>query len=99
MSDGVANANLVVFKQDAMGFGADHVGPCESHDVALGHHGSSDVWIEFAIVVNDGVQKFTVSGFKGFLVLTKDGHASWLGWHQIIAPPAHAETKTGNSNL
>ena len=75
VSDGVPDADLVVLKQDTMGFGANSTGSGKGHDVAFGHHGAAHVRVKFAVIVDDGVQLFFVSGFEGGFVLRKDAHA------------------------
>lgn len=69
------NSNFIVFKQDSLGFTSDSVHACKSHDVALGHDGSTHVRVELAIFVNEGIKLFAVAGFKGLLVMGKDTHA------------------------
>ena len=76
VSDGVPDADLVVLKQDTMGFGANSTGAGKGHDVAFGHHGTAHVRVKFAVIVDDGVQLFFVSGFEGGFVLRKDAHGS-----------------------
>jgi len=70
----VCDSDFIVFKQDSAGFASNSVHACKSHDVTLGHDGSTNVWVELAIFVNEGIKLFFISGFKGLLVLGKDTH-------------------------
>jgi len=81
MSNGVPHTNLVVLKQDAMGLGADGAHACKRHDVAFGHHGATDMRVEFAIIVNEGVELFFVSGGEGGFVFFEDAHD--IGWEHV----------------
>lgn len=76
MSDGMPYTNLLVLEQDAVGFSSDSPGAGEGHDVAFGHHGATHVGVEFAVIMDDGVELFFVSGFKGCFVLLKDAHGT-----------------------
>ena len=72
------HTNFVVLKENPMGLGADSTHACKRHDVAFGHHGATDVRIEFAIVVNEGVKLFFISGGEGCFVFFEDAHGN--GW-------------------
>ena len=74
VGNGVTNTDLVVLKQNAVGFGANGTGAGKGHDVTFGHHGPAHVGVKFAIIVDDGVQFFFVSGFEGCFVRCKDAH-------------------------
>lgn len=71
------NTDFIVLEQNSAGFASNSVHGCESHDVALGHNGSTHVRIELAIIVNEGIKLFFLAGFKGLLVLGKDTHVPW----------------------
>ena len=81
VGDGVTNTDLVVLKQYTMGFGANSTGAGKGHDVAFGHHGATDMRIEFAIVVNEGVKLFFISGGEGCFVFFEDAHGN--GWGRV----------------
>jgi len=68
VSDGVSNGNIVVLKQDSVGFGLNGAHAGKTHDVGLGHDGSTHVRVELAIVVDEGEEFVSVPGFKGFSV-------------------------------
>ena len=68
------NTDFIVLKQDSVGFGSNSTHACKSRDVALGHDGSTHVRVELAIIMDESVKLFLISGFKGLLVLGKDTH-------------------------
>ena len=84
--NGMAHTDFVVLKQDAMGFGTNGARTCKRHDVALGHDSPAHMRVEFAVIVNDGVKLFFVSGLKSGFILGKDAHEYALRRHHIIAP-------------
>ena len=84
--NGMAHTDFVVLKQDAMGFGTNGARTCKRHDVALGHDSPAHMRVEFAVIVNDGVKLFFVSGLKSGFVLGKDAHGQGSGRHHIMAP-------------
>ena len=52
-----------------MGLASNGAHASKGHDVPFGHHGSTHVRVEFAVVMNDGVKLFFVSGVEGRFVL------------------------------
>jgi hypothetical protein len=74
VSNRVCNSDFIVLKQDSAGFASDSAHACKGCDVALGHDGSSDMRVELAIIMDESVKLFLISGFKGLLVLGKDTH-------------------------
>ena len=94
----MAHTDFVVLEQDAMGLGTHGTRACKRHDVAFGHDGSTNVRVEFAVIVNDSVKLFFISGFKGGFVLGKDAHDSWLGRNHIMTPSVvYGEKKRGET--
>ena len=86
----MTHADFVVLKQDAMGLASNGAHASKGHDVAFGHHGTANVRVEFAIVVNDGVKLFFISGFEGRFVLGKDAHGCPSASHHITTSfPVH----------
>ena len=94
----MTHTHLVIFKQDAMGFSTHGTRACKRHDVAFGHDGSTNVRVEFAVIVDDGVKLFFISRFKGSFVLGKDAHGSRLGRSHIMTPSViYGERKRGET--
>ena len=78
-----------------MGLASNGAHASKGHDVAFGHHGATHVRVEFAVVVNDSVKLFFISGFKGGFVLGKDAHVSPSTPHHITTSTEQHEACWG----